>query len=93
MLTVMTLCLFVHNLAQLEVRKSLAKRHQTNPNQVGKDISNPSLKWIFQMMRKIVRVRINLFGLIYEEFKEIGETQRKIIDCFGSYASAIYGFL
>lgn len=93
LLTVMTLCLFVHNLAQLEVRKSLIKRHQTIPNQVGKDIKNPSLKWVFQMMQKIVRVRINLFGRIYEEFKEIGATQRKIIDCFGNYALAIYGFL
>ncbi|MGZ3782358.1 MAG: IS1634 family transposase, partial [Pseudobdellovibrionaceae bacterium] len=93
LLTVMTLCLFVHNLAQLEVRKSLVKKHQTVPNQVGKDISNPSMKWVFQTMKRIVRVRINLFGRIYEEFKEIGETQRKIIDCFGSYASAIYGFL
>ncbi|MGZ3771918.1 MAG: IS1634 family transposase, partial [Bdellovibrio sp.] len=54
LLTVMTICLFVHNLAQLEVRKSLEKRHQTIPNQVGKDIANPSLKWVFQMMRRIV---------------------------------------
>ena len=91
--TVMTLCLFVHNLGQMEVRKSLSKSQQTIPNQVGKEITNPSLKWVFQVMQKIVRVRINLFGRIYEEFKEIGETQRKIIACFGSYALAIYGFL
>ncbi|MGZ3786582.1 MAG: IS1634 family transposase [Bdellovibrio sp.] len=93
LLTVMTLCLFVHNLGQLEVRKSLIKKHQTVPNKVGKDISNPSLKWVSQTMRRIVRVRVNLFGRSYEEFKEIGETQRKIIECFGSYASTIYGFL
>lgn len=35
------------------------------------------------MIQKIVSVRINFFGHIYEEFKEIGETQLKIIDCFG----------
>lgn len=93
LLTVMTLCLFVHNLGQLEVRKSLSQNNQTIPNQLGKEISNPSLKWVFQMMQKVVRVRVNLFGRKYEEFKEIGKTQRKIIDCFGSYALATYGFL
>lgn len=44
------------------------------------------------MMQKIVRVRVNLFGRIYEEFKEIGETQRKIIDCFGSALPIEYNF-
>lgn len=93
LLTVMTLCLFVHNLGQLQVRKALSESKQTIQNQLGKDIANPSFKWVFQSMQKVVRVRVHLFGRKYEEFKEIGTTQRKIIECFGSYALATYGFL
>ena len=88
----MTLCLFVHNLGQQDIREALAKRKEKIPNQVGKDIQNPSMKWVFQTMQKIVKIKVDLSFKVFEEFKCIGETQRKIIQCFGIYAMAIYGF-
>ena len=49
---VMTLCLMVYNFAQYRARQALQETNETVPNQVGKPINNPTLKWIFQIMRE-----------------------------------------
>ncbi|PWU21467.1 MAG: hypothetical protein C5B49_02610 [Bdellovibrio sp.] len=92
LLTVMTLCLFIHNLGQLELRLGLSKTSKTIPNQVGREVSNPTIKWAFQAMQNVVRVKVDLLYQTFQEFKGIGDIQRKIIGCFGGYARQIYGF-
>jgi hypothetical protein len=42
-------------------------------------------------MRNVIKVRVNIFGRIYEEFKGLESAQRIIIECFGSSAKMIYG--
>ena len=48
LMMVMTLYLMVYNFAQLRARQALQETNETLPNQVGKPINNPTLKWIFQ---------------------------------------------
>jgi len=59
---------------------------------IGWHIKNPTLKWAFQLLRRITRVRVKISGKIYEQFKEIHDVQKLIIESFGAYASEIYGF-
>ena len=54
---VMTLCLMVYNFAQYRARQALQETNETVPNQVGKPINNPTLKWIFQIMEGISIVK------------------------------------
>lgn len=92
LLSVMTLCLFINRIGQVELRTNLAKAKQTLPNQIGIDITNPTLKWAFQLMSKVLELKVKFSDRIYSEIKGVGEIQTKIINCFGDYARAIYGF-
>ncbi len=45
---IMALCLLVYNLAQRQLRLSLALAQDTIPNQLGKPTNSPTLRWVFQ---------------------------------------------
>ncbi|MBK7845507.1 MAG: hypothetical protein IPJ71_17820 [Bdellovibrionales bacterium] len=44
-----------------------------------------------QLRNVTIKVRVNIFGRIYEEFKGLDAAQRIIIECFGPSAQEIYG--
>ncbi len=50
LMMVMTLCLMVYNVAEHRMRKNLVANEETLPNQKGKAISNPTLRWVFQII-------------------------------------------
>ena len=53
LMMVMTLCLLIYNVGQYKLREQLKTHQTTLPNQLGKEVSNPTLKWIFQIMEGI----------------------------------------
>jgi len=84
----MTLCLMIYNLGQHQIREQLKIEKQTLPNQKGKEIVNPTLRWIFQMMHSITMAHYP-----GQEAQAMGlnENKRKIIGLFGDEALKIYG--
>lgn len=50
---IMGLCLLVYNLGQRSLRLALQAADQTIPNQLGKPISTPTLRWIFQCFMSV----------------------------------------
>jgi transposase len=87
LMMVMTLCLMIYNLGQHQVREQLKAEKETLPNQKGKPIDNPTLRWIFQMMQTIIVAHypeqpVQIMGL--------NDNKRKIIRLFGHETSAIY---
>lgn len=50
---VMVVCLLVYRLAEQRLRERLAQSGQTVPNQVGKPITNPTMRWVFQFFEGI----------------------------------------
>ena len=46
LMMIMTLCLMVYNFAQYNMRKCMEEQGDFLPNQVGKPIKNPTMKWI-----------------------------------------------
>jgi transposase len=89
---IMTLCLFVYNYAQYRVRKALADKKETVPNQVGKPIQNPTPKWLFQCMEGIAIVHLPVDNQINSTVVNINALRRHIIQLFGPIARKIYGF-
>ena len=65
---VMCICLLVYSIAQRKLRIALEKQKETIPNQVGKPVKNPTLKWVFQ-----------LFGCVHVIYKKAGSKVKKII--------------
>jgi hypothetical protein len=47
------------------------------PNQHGRNITNPTLKWAFQLLQQIVRVTVKCGDQIVEEVKGVDDAQRK----------------
>jgi transposase len=59
MAMIMGLCLLVYTLAQRQIRKALSASKSTISSQLGKSISNPTMRWIFQCFQSIHIVKIN----------------------------------
>lgn len=94
LMMVMTLCLLVYNVGQYKLRKRLKENNITLPNQLGKEISNPTLKWIFQIMEGIDVVYFyneSLSGTIREVITNLNKLRKKIVWLFGKNAAWVYG--
>jgi len=50
---VMTVCLLVYAALEYRIRKTLIDNDSTFPNQTGKMINNPTIRWIFQYFQNI----------------------------------------
>jgi transposase len=96
LMMIMTLCLMVYNIAQYRLRESLKKKDDTLPNQLGKEVKNPTVRWIFQIMEGISIVRF-FKNKIIEPTKEIitnlNDLRKKIICHFGNTACIMYGLI
>lgn len=93
LMMVMTLSLLVYNFAQHKLRQALQDANEAIPNQVGKPIRNPTLKWVFQIMEGIgiVKVYDNSENLISAIITNIDELRLKIIKLFGTSTCEMYG--
>lgn len=93
LMMIMTLCLLVYNVGQYRLRKRLKEQNITLPNQPGKEISNPTLKWIFQIMEGISVVYFyneSLSQTIREVIANLNKLRKKIIWLFGKNAAWVY---
>ncbi len=94
LMMVMTLCLLVYNVGQHKLRKRLAEDNITLPNQLGKEVVNPTLKWIFQIMEGVSVVYFyneSLSQTIREVITNLNKLRKKIVWLFGKNAAWIYG--
>lgn len=87
LMAVMTLCLLVYNFAQYQIRKNLQDQNESLPNQLGKPIQNPTVKWLFQCMEGIAIIVSETQAMI----TNLDDLRCKIIRLFGASACQIYG--
>jgi transposase len=96
LMMVMTLCLLVYNVAQHRLRTELKNQIEVLPNQLGKGVQNPTMRWIFQIMEGVGIVRI-MKGKIRKSFREfitnLSELRQKIIRLLGRTACEMYGLI
>jgi transposase len=96
LMMVMTLCLLVYNLAQYKLRQSLITKDDTIPNQFGKAIKNPTLRWIFQIMEGVGIIRFfnkSLCQPVKEMIVNLNALRKEIIYHFGETACRFYGLI
>lgn len=96
LMMVMTLCLLVYNIAQYKLRQSLITKDETVPNQLGKEIKNPTMRWVFQIMEGIGIIRFFdevLCIPIKEMITNLNALRKKIIYHFGETACRMYGLI
>lgn len=96
LMMIMTLTLLVYNVGQYCLREKLKREKKTLPNQLGKQIQNPTLRWIFQIMEGISIVRFydkTLSQVNQELIANLNELRKKIINLFGRTAEKLYGLI
>jgi len=94
LMVIMTLCLMVYNVGEYRLRELLKEKNETLPNQLKKQVQNPTLRWIFKIMQgiSVARVFVDQVKDIYEEVViNLCELTEKIIRYFGLHAISIYG--
>jgi len=91
LMMIMTLCLMVYNFAQYSLRKCLDEQADVLPNQVGKPIKNPTMKWVAELMSMIAVVTIMTDDKRHRIVTNVKKVHQRIIACFGVHALEIYG--
>jgi len=91
LLMVMTLALLVYSIAQRNLRLHLQKTEKTLPNQIKKEVSTPTLRWIFQMMEGIELVRVLINDAINITISGLTTLRMRILSCFPPSVRKIYG--
>lgn len=91
LMMIMTLCLMVYNFAQYHIRKCMEDNDDVLPNQVGKPIKNPTMKWIAELMDMIAVVTINMDDRKHRIVTNVKKVHQRIIAYFGVHALDIYG--
>lgn len=93
LMAVMALCLMVYTVAEYELRQSLKQANLTLPNQLKKEVTNPTMRWVFKMMDGITVVTMTVGNTVQIVVADITELKEKIIRLFGKFTQEIYSVL
>ena len=88
---IMTLFLMVYAFAEHNFRAALKDAGDTIPNQLKKEINNPSMHWVYSCFHGVHVVTINLGETVQEIVINLNAVLEKIIRHFGGPALDIYG--
>ena len=90
LLMVMTLALLVYSVAQRRIRRQLAQPNETVPNQINQPTQRPTLRWLFQLLEGIDRVRVTIAGEVHDLITGLTEVKIKVLRFFGEGVCRLY---
>lgn len=91
LIMVMTLSLLIYSLTERKLRESLVEQDRFVPNQTGKMIQNPTIRWIFQLFTDACLVTIEQEDSPpIKEPSCIDERHVNILDCLGKQYQKMY---
>jgi transposase len=91
LLMVMTLALLVYAIAQRRLHKALKELQRTIPNQIHKETAKPTLRWVFQLLDGIERVKMCIEKTTHMVVSGLTTLKQQILGYFGSSVKKIYG--
>jgi transposase len=87
---VMTLALLVYSVAQRRLRQALARQNATIPNQINQPTNRPTLRWVFQVLEGIERVRLMVDGQVQDLITGLNAVKINILRLFGERVCRVY---
>jgi transposase len=90
LLMVMTLALLVYSVAQRRVRQQLAHHHETVPNPINQPTTSPTLRWVFQLLEGIHRVRVPVQGQVHDLIEGLNDVQINVLRLLGAEVCRLY---
>jgi len=86
---VMTFAVRVYSVAQRRRRPPLAHRRTTVPNHMNQPPVAPTLRWVFQLLDGLHRVRVTLQGQVHALIEGLTDLQLKVLRLFGQEVSCL----
>ncbi len=90
LLMVMTGALLVYSVAQRRLRQQLVRQNKTVPNQIHQPTQRPTLRWVFQLLEGIHRVRVTVQDHVHDLIEGLNEVQITILRLFGEGVCRLY---
>jgi transposase len=90
LLLVMTLALLVYSVTQRRLRQQLAAHNETVPNHIHPPTTAPTLRWVFQLLEGIHRVRVTAQGRVHDLIEGLNDVQIKVLRRFGEQVWCLY---
>jgi transposase len=90
LLMVMTLALLVYSITQRRLRQQLARQNETIPNQINQPTERPTLRWVFQLLEGIHRVRVTGQETVHDLIEGLNAVQIKILRLLGEEVCRLY---
>jgi transposase len=90
LLMVMTGSLLVYAVAQRRLRQHLVRHNETVPNHMHHPTQRPTLRWVFQLLEGIHRVRVMVQGHVHDLIEGLNEVKIKILRLFGEGVCRLY---
>jgi transposase len=90
LLMVMTLALLVYCVTQRRLRQELARQNETIPNQINQPTDRPTLRWVFQVLEGIERVRLSVDDQVRDLITGLNEAKINILRLFGEQVCHVY---
>ncbi len=88
---IMATLLLVYNYGQHYMRETLKENNETFPNQIKKEVKNPTLRWVCQAMNDTIIVKQHLGNDQVVVANTLNPFKIRIIKIFGEFAMKIYG--
>ena len=86
----MTLALLVYAVGQRRLRQQLARQNETVPNQINQPTQRPTLRWIFQLLDGIHRIRVTVQGRVHDFIEGLNDVKLKVLRLFGEGVCRLY---
>ena len=90
LLMIMLLSLLVYGIAERRMRNALKEQLQTLPNQIHKEVQNPTLRWVFQLLSGINYIKVLKDKTVDYFIEGITDLRQKILLLFGKNVANIY---
>ena len=90
LLMVMTLALLVYSVTQRRLRQELAAHNETVPNQIHQPTTAPTLRWVFQLLEGVHRVRVTAQGRVHDLIEGLNDVQIKVLRLLGEQVCCLY---
>jgi len=90
LLMVMTGALRVYAGAQRRLRQQLMQQNKTVPNQMHQQTQRPTLRWVFQLLEGMHRVRVTVQGHRQDLLEGLNEVQITLLRLFGEGVCRLY---
>ena len=64
--------------------------HETVPNQINQPTASPTLRWVFQLLEGIHRVRMTVQGQVHDLIEGLNDVQIKLLRLLGNEVCRLY---